>query len=73
MTLLKMPEIAEYLGLSPNTVKKYVKKKAWDKIPPPIVIAGGTYRWDKEGAVEKWLQEHQLSETDTETMRNVAQ
>ncbi len=39
-----MPEVAQYMGLHPQTAREWVRKGI---LPPPIIRVGRTVRWSR--------------------------
>ena len=46
--------LAQYLGLSINTVRTYTQHRRWDRIPRPVRM-GKFSRW-RPADVEAWLE-----------------
>lgn len=63
MTLIKMQELADILGLKYRTVQTYAKRGEWDRLPLPIRI-GRSYRWNLEEVVLPWIKERQMEMRD---------
>ena len=50
--------LAEYLGFTPSTVRTYLARKRWERVPKPSVHLTVSPIWYL-GDVEEWQQERQ--------------
>ncbi|MBI1372710.1 MAG: helix-turn-helix domain-containing protein [Phycisphaera sp.] len=54
-SMLKLKEVAEFLGIGLSTAKRW---KAQGKFPPPDFRVSGIIRW-RVGTIERWMEKQE--------------